>query len=486
MTPTLLHEKLIEVCKSGSVEDIKYYLDLGADPNLNLKRHSNALYIAIENDKYEIVEILLEYGATVQEFVLQKAIEKDKKYLSLLIPDLKTIQDEKLLLGILQAAINIEDVSLVKEVIKQGAKPKSLFIYAIQDLDNIEILQVLIENGFNIHAENNKIVTQWMGASAVGGWRNSKPAKHEILSFISTYYLEKPHEIEKFSKLHDQTRLFRLGLDTNNFNMMKFALIIGADKNESLNSALYRYYAYKKGNTRNAEVDYEIIEYILNSDISFNKVTISNAVCFQYLGLLDALDDKNDLAYGYEMAYHYENKDLCEYFINRGVDKETQSFAKMRVSALKGNIKELSNAIHDGAKLEMLERDSIVKMINDNKVESLKYIYDSGVVLDSSFNDDLNMAMTQFKAYETISFLVEYGFDITNVKNIPLDFRIKYPLIADMWEKRFADIFDYTIYLATQVHPQVEGKKKEEVLGRIAELSALPYVMKKSQEKSHG
>jgi hypothetical protein len=53
-----------------------------------------------------------------------------------------------------------------------------------------------------------------------------------------------------------------------------------------------------------------------------------------------------------------------------------------------------------------------------------------------------------------------------------------------MWEKKCRNIFNYTIYLATEVYPKREGKIKEDVLKKIAEFSTLPYVIKMSEAAS--
>jgi len=105
-------------------------------------------------------------------------------------------------------------------------------------------------------------------------------------------------------------------------------------------------------------------------------------------------------------------------------------------------------------------------------------------VFDRSYNNYLNKAMNAHNAYESITYLIELGLDITNIGNIPRDYKRKYPSFFDMWEKRFRNIFNYTIYLAKEVYPRREGKKKEDVLERIAEFSTLPYVIKMSEEKS--
>ena len=491
-----LHSKLLEACEHGNVEDVKQWLDSGAEVNFNIRRPSNALNIAIKRDKYEIINLLLDHGAIVKEFVLQQAIEKDKNYLQLLLPNFSNCRDESLLLGALQAAINIGDLDLAKQTIHQGAKPKSLVIYSIINIASTEILQLLIENGFNIHADKNMILSEWIGSSAMSGGGDWKPTKDSLLAFIFDYYIDKLNSIEKFKSLRvaDKQHLFLIGLGNNNFKMMKFALVIGADKNESLNSAHRQYNAYKAGdigsiysimyiNNKSGKVDYDIIEYILNSDIEFNKTTISRAVCFKYTAFLNALKRMHDLEYGYEMAYKYQDDDLCEYFIERGVSKEVQSFSKMKVSAIKGDIEELGKAVHDGAKVEILNTDVIVEIINENQVKSLKYLYDSGLLFETSLNKYLDYAMSRHKAYETISYLIEQGLDITRIKSIPREYKKKYPVFADMNEKRFSDIFDYTVYLAREVHPKLEGKKKEEILKRIAELSTLPYVIKRAQGK---
>ena len=495
MIPARLHARLIEACQHANIDEVKYWLDEGADPNFNIKIPINALDIAIQTDNHKIINLLLEHGAIVKEFVLQRAIEKNKNYSDVLIPDFSACKHQGLLMGVLQAAININDYALVKQAIDQGAKAASLYINTVFNLDSIQILQLLIENDFGIHADNNAILTEWMGTSEKNRGGESKPIKYDLLAFICEYYLEKPNSIEQFKSWRspDKSRLFRMGLSINNFKMMKFAVMIGVNKNESLNSALYQRYALKQGNIhsnmlknhKGEDLSHEIIEYLLNSNITFNKVTISNAVCFQYTELLDALSLSRDLEYGYEMAYKYKNDNSCKYFIERGVSKEAQYIARMNISAIKGDIKELRKAINDGANLQTLDLNVIVEVINQNQVESLKCLHDSGLLINSDLNQYLDTAMNQHQAYETITYLIELGLDITCVKNVPRPYKKKYPTISDMREKRFTDIFDYTIYLVKEIYPQAEGKEKEELLKTIAELSTLPYVIKRSEEKSH-
>ena|GEM_PF-2266746 len=489
-----LHEYLIEACKNGNLEDVKQCLDHGADPNFNIRNPSNALHLAIQSDNHQIITLLLEHGAILKEFVLQKAIERDKSYLDILLPDFCACEDTSLLMGVLQAAIHMSDENLAKQAIAQGAKPASLFLYAIRNINSTKILKLLIENGFNIHAENNMLISEWMESSPLHGGESWKSAKDEILAFIFEYYLEKPDSIEKFKSLRvpDKKHLFLTGLYGNNFNMMKFALLIGAEKNEALNTAHRQYNAYNEGKVssiyskmyeknKSGEIGYEIIEYILNSDMDFKKTTISRAVCFEYSDILNALHKTHDLEYAYEMAYKYENENLCKDFVERGVCKEAQNLTKIKVSAIKGNIKELHQAMSDASNVKRLEDETMAEIIYENQVESLKYLYDIGMVFHLSLNNYLDKAMSHYKAYESISYLIEQGFDIGYVKNIPREYRKKYPAIANMHERRFSDIFEYTIYLAREVYPSLEGKEKENILQRVAELSSLPYVMKKSK-----
>ena len=496
MIPAQLHAKLMEACQDGNLDDVKHWLDQGAEPNFNIKLPLNALNAALQRDNHQMIELLLEHGAIVKEFVLQQALEKDKNYLHLLIPSFSTCKDQNLLMGVLQAATNIDDLDLAKHAINQGAKPASLYLNAVRNLSSPELLRLLIENDFDIHAEKNILLTEWMGSSLMGQ-RNWKAIKYDLMAFICEYYLEKPKSIEKFKSWSqsEKLRLFGEGLGSHNFIMMKFAILIGANENEALNSALNRYYEKSQGSMsstpstmlkshKSSKSDHGIIEYILNSNITFNKVTISNAVCFKYSELLHALSRIDDLEYAYEMAYKYEDDALCDYFIDRGVSKEAQSSAKIKVSAIKGNIKALHQAVNEGTDLQMLDTGFIVEVINENQLESLKYLYDLGLLVDTSLNVCLDKAMSYYKAYETISFLIEIGLDITCIKNISRPYKKKYPALFDMWEMRFSDIFDYTIYLAKEVHPNAQGKEKEEILQRIAQLSSLPYVIKMSQEKS--
>jgi hypothetical protein len=496
MTPSYLHENLMQACENGNFDEVKQWLALGADVNLNIHLPKNALDTAVQTGNDQIINLLLASDATIKEYVLQKAIEKDKKYLHLLIPNVETCKDEKLLTGMLLAAINIGDLDLAKLAIKQGVKPASLFVYAVLTIASVEILQLLIENGFNIHADANKILTKWMGSSPINSHVEKSTKRDDLLQFIIEYYLERPNAIEGFKSWNqsDKSRLFRMGLDTSNLHMMKFAVLIGVNKNESLNSVLSRYYSKKQDNNntqstilenhKNVNVDSEIIEYILNSNIIFNKVIIANAVCFNYTEILNVLSHMDDLEYAYEIAYSYENDALQKHFINKGVSIQAQHFTKMKVSATKGNLKDLRQAVHDGANLDVLGTDVIVEIINANHVEILKYLHASGTEFNGSYNNHLNKAMNAHHAYESISYLIELGLDITSIGNLPLDYRAKYPFFSDMWGKNFRNIFNYTIYLATEVYPRREGKEKEDVLEKIAEFSTLPYVIKMSEAAS--
>lgn len=472
----------MQACEKGNLDEVKQWLADGADVNLNIKLPKNALDVAVKTGNHQIINLLVEHDATIKEYVLQKAIEKDKNYLNLLIPDFKACTDEKLLTGTLLAAINIGDLDLAKQAIEQGTKPASLFLSAILTIANVEILQLLIENGFNIHADANIILSEWMGSSAINWHGEKRTERHDLLKFIIEYHLERPNSLEGFKSWNqsDKSRLFRMGLDTKDLNMMKFAVLTGVNKNESLNSALNRYYTKKQ----DEEVNYEIIEYILNSNIIFNKVIISNAVCFNYTEILSALSNNDDLEYAYEMAYSYENDSLQKDFIDKGISKEAQHFTKMKISAIKGNIKDLRNAVNNGANLDTLGTDIIVEIINKNHVEILKYFHASGIVFDRSYNHCLNKAMNVHNAYESISYLIELGLDISSIGNLPREYKKKYPSFSDMWEKRYRNIFNYTIYLATEVYPRREGKKKEDVLEKIAEFSTLPYVIKMSEAAS--
>ncbi|MEA2046991.1 MAG: ankyrin repeat domain-containing protein [Campylobacterota bacterium] len=483
---TYLHGKLIEACQNGNVDDVQQWLDAGAEPNFNIQKPINALQIAIQIGNFQIIKLLLEHGAIVKAFVLQQAIEQDRHYFQLLMPNFRACKDETLLLAVLQAAMNIDDFDLAKQAIDQGAKPNSLFLYAIQNFGSTEILALLIENGFDIHVNKNMLLTEWVGSCLIGEWGRKRAQRKDFLAFISDYYLEKPKSIKKFKSWReaDKSRLFRMGLSSSNLNMMKFAFLIGVNKNEALNHAFYRYYAKHDECTTNRKVNYKIISYILNSNMEFTNLMISNAVCFNYTELLDSLDRRHDLEYAYELAYKYENDALCQYFSHRGVSYEAQRYVKMKVSAIKGNIKVLREAVNDGAKVEDLDRDVIVEIINANQVASLKFLHDSGLLFDTSLHKYLNSAMNDHKAYESISYLIELGFDIRSVKSMPPEFKIQYPSFAEMKEKRFSNIFDYTMYLVKEVHPNVEGKKKVEILQSIAEFSTLPYVIKKSKEKS--
>ena len=476
----------MQACENANIDEVKQWLDQGADVNLNIHLPKNALDTAVQTGNHEIINLLLEHDATIKEYVLQKAIEKDKNYLNLLIPDFKECKDKNLLNGTLLAAINIGDLSLAKQAITQGAKPASLFLYAVLTIASVQILQLLIENGFNIHADTNKILTEWMGSSAIN-WHGEKRSKrHDLLQFIIEYHLERPDSLEGFKSWNpsDKSRLFRMGLDTNNLKMMKFAVLTGANKNESLNTALSRYYSKIQDNNNSQSINHEIIEYILNSNIIFNEVIISNAVCFNYTEVLNALSTMDDLEYAYEMAYSNENDTLQNHFIDKGVSIEAQHFTKMKTSAIKGNLKDLRNAVNNGADLDALGTDIIVEIINKNHVEILKYLHASGIVFDQSYNKYLNKAMNTHNAYESITYLIELGLDISSIRNIPRDYQKVSPTFFDMWEKKYRNIFNYTVYLATEVYPRREGKKKEEVLKRIAELSTLPYVIKLSEEKS--
>lgn len=498
MSTTYLHQQLIDACQNADIDGARAAIEAGADVNFNLRAPMNALSSALESESEEIVKVLLHNGAIVKEFVLQKAIERDTKYLDILIEDFSNCKEPRLLMSVLQAAITIGDFDLAQQAIRQGADVKSLYIYAVRHISNTQILELLLENGFNLHAENNMMLSEWMGSSKIAGGESWTSTNDELLAFVLEYYLKNPHLMEKFYSLRvpDKKRLFLIGLYSNNLTMMKFAIMIGADKTEALNTAHRQYHSYKSGNVgsiystlykKNKEgvVDYAIIEYLLASNIKFNQMTIARAVCFEFHDILNAIREKEDLEYAYEMAYQYENDALCQYFRDKGVSIEAQNRAKMRVSALKGDIKELQNAIKNGADVKSLDRERVIEIIQKNQVETLKLLCNSGLQIERSIKSCFHDAVHQHKAYDTISYLIEEGHDISSIRTIPQEYKKRYPAFADMQEKRIHNIFEYTLHLVKEVYPESEGRQKEKTLQRIAELSALPYVKKMSEEQSY-
>jgi len=477
-----LHSRLIEACENENIEDVQELLEAGANPNFNIKSPLNALFIAIQKDNYEIIKLLLKYNARIKEYVLQKAIEKNRDYCELLIPDFSACMDETLLMGALQAAISRGDYELAKKAINQGAQASKLALHDLENLENAKILQLLLESGFDIHTKKNMLLTIWLGSSLIGELGHGKKVKHHLLSLLCEYYLENQTAIEKFKTWREVNKsyLFREGLGKNNLEMMQFALKIGAEKNSALSSALNRYYTKDE---KDAAIAYKIVLYILNSKMAFSRVTLKNAIFFNHRDVLNAIKEKADLEYAYEMAYSYEKEDLCQYFIDKGVSAYAQNIAKMRVSAIKGDIKELRSALNNGADIDALDRETLVELIYKNQAQTLRLLCEAGVIIDSSLNSYLNEAITRHKAYESVAFLIEQGFDITAIKTLPQEFKKAYPAFADMKEKRFKNIFDYTLYLARDIYPSLEGKEKEEILKRVAQLSALAYVKKMSEER---
>lgn len=477
-----LYNRLIVACENEDVQDVKEALEAGADPNFDIKSPLNPLFLAIQKDNHKIIKLLLEHNAIIKEFVIQKAIEKNRDYFALLIPNFSTCKEQGVLVGILRAAINRNDFALAKEALSQGAAVENLALHDIETLESTQILELLIQNGLDIHTKKNMLLTIWLGSSLIGEIGHGKKAKHHLLSFLCEHYLEDRNALEKFSSLREVNKiyLFREGLGRDNLKMMQFALLIGADKNSALSSALNRYY---KKDAEDTQVAHETVLYILNSNILFSKITLTNAVFFNHTDVLNAITRKEDLEYAYEMAYHYEKEELCQYFIDKGLSSDAQNLAKLRVCAKKGDVKELRGALAAGADIKALDRETLVEIIYKNQVHALRLLCEAGVVIDSSFNSSLDEAMSRHKAFESVSFLIEQGLDITAIKNLPQEYKKEYPAFADMRERRFKNIFDYTIYLARDLHPTLEGKEKEEILKRVAQLSRLPYVMQMSQER---
>ncbi|MBN2816417.1 MAG: hypothetical protein JXQ67_07005 [Campylobacterales bacterium] len=369
------------------------------------------------------------------------------------------------------------DVVAVKESLAKGAKTTSLFKYTLFNLESTEILQLLLESGFNIYADVNEIVSHWMG-----GWRDSRPTKLVLLDFFCSYYLQQADALERFSTLIlNKSLLFRLGLDDNNINIMKFAVLIGMQKSVVLFSALNRYYT---NNSTYKKIDYEIIEYLLSLEIELNEENIARAVCFGYTEIIETLSSIDELEYGYEMAYLYNKADMCQYFIGRGVSKEAQNFTKMKIAAMRGDVKILRKVVNDGAELAMIDEKSLVEIIRQNRAEVLEYLYESGFVFSHSLQEHFYELMHNYTAYDALSYLFSIGFDITTLKSLPREYKKHSPAFADMFERGIGDVFDYTLYLAKELYPNVDQSQKELLLQRVAELSTLPYVRKKSEEKS--
>ena len=387
------------------------------------------------------------------------------------------MRQEELSKSLMQAC-EVGDVTTVKECLAKGAKVTPIFKYTLFKLESTEILQLLLEGGFNIYADVNEIVSYWMG-----GWEDSRATNFTLLDFFCSYYLEQADALQRFSTLIlNKSLLFRLGLDENSINIMKFAVLIGAPKSAVLFSALNRYYA---NNSMYKKVDYTIIDYLLSLDIKLSKDNIAGAICLGYVEVIETLQDMDDLEYGYEIAYMYSKEEICDYFVGRRVSKEAQNLAKMKISAIRGDVKTLRKSVNDGAELARLDEVSLIEIIKQNRVEVLEYLYASGFVFPQSLQEHFDAFMHEYEAYDALSYLVSLGFNLTTLKSLPREYKKHSPAFADMFARGYCDVFDYTLYLAQELYPSAEQSQKELLLQRVAELSTLPYVRKKSEERAH-
>jgi ankyrin repeat protein len=154
--------------KMGSIEFAKMLLDAKADVNA-IVDHLTPLEWAIQNSDFNMIKLLLEYGASLRRiekvsdpemmsFITDQLIDELKPYtlymdkepllLEKKLSKLKICDHGKLNPDALLLAIKTGDIDIVKNVISKGAKSSTdnLELYTAVQLGNPNILQILCEN----------------------------------------------------------------------------------------------------------------------------------------------------------------------------------------------------------------------------------------------------------------------------------------------------------------------------------------------------
>jgi uncharacterized protein len=128
--------QLVEAVKSENAERVKQLLESGANPNSTYRKSETSdstttvLGLAVENKNVEIARLLLEHGADVDRS------RTGFDYLNFRI------------------AINNQDVKMAKLLVSFDAKTNDDSSPMIRDVKNEELLEFLINRGFDINSQD--------------------------------------------------------------------------------------------------------------------------------------------------------------------------------------------------------------------------------------------------------------------------------------------------------------------------------------------
>lgn len=235
-----LDQMLFTAVENDNVENVKYLLSKGANPNSKDKNDDYALYNALSENKNEIAEILID--------AMSKEAIQDFNHHPLRITEniglIDKLLDKGADLNEADALIWVNDVKTAEHMIKRGADvnqditdKKGAFISNIRG-NNFDMVKLLVENGANIQ-EAGGVEWALVGCGFGGGNR-------KIVDYLIEQSDNKFHDLDEcvlFSANHGQLDLVKkfhdLGGNINQNNNEPLKNLASSKGDEQLETANY-------------------------------------------------------------------------------------------------------------------------------------------------------------------------------------------------------------------------------------------------------
>ena len=385
-------------CKNNWVKNVEILLKWGADPNIVATSGETAMDISFKNGNYDIVTLLLKYGARMEfegRHFIYYSIEKDLEEATEICLERGT--DPNIQINgnsLLHIACYHNNLRIVTSLCNHKANTNQVNTERITPLhiacqnDNFMITKVLVDNNADMFAENNDFETPF-----------SISCSHKQINIVEYFLnsLEARNYPKKFL-----ISLFAFVCETGSIKLIKHLFKTGADINQK---------TYGKWKNRKLTNAYMMpIHYACLS---------GNIDAVKYLIRKGAKIDDEDFneSIGVHFACKSGSKVLAEYlFGEKLISINKQNFKGQRCihfASMSGSVELVAFLISNGVSPNEQTKKGktpLTYSIKYGHEELVKYLYSKGAENSTMTQKPIFIAIN-YGQHKLIPTLIEYGAD---------------------------------------------------------------------------
>ena len=350
---------------------------------------------AIQNGNLEIVKLLIEKGADIND-TFEVKIGYNTYYMTPLI-----------------YSSYLGNLSLVKYLVENGANVNAKGKYGDMALGtalekgHLEIVKYLIEHGADINAKGKYGDTALKVASEKGH-----------LEMVN-YLVEHGADVNTKGK-YDDTAL-RTASEKGHLEIVKYLAEHRADVN-----AESKYGDTALGTALEKE-NLEMVKYLvgkgadINAESRYGNTALEIALEKENWGMVKYLAEKGadvnaESRYGntaLRIAAEKENWDIVKYLIEKGADINSSNNTALIIAAEKGNWEMVKYLVKKGADINIEDygKTALIRASETGNFNIVKYLVENGANINASDNTALRVVLEK-ENWEIAKYLIEHGADI--------------------------------------------------------------------------